>query len=69
MLRSRTLLGGIPTVPVQCLIPLKAKAYLDLKGRKDAGNTRVKGDDIRKHRNDVFALAQVLTPDDRYTLP
>ncbi|MDP6527016.1 MAG: hypothetical protein QGH15_22790, partial [Kiritimatiellia bacterium] len=57
------------TVPAQCLIPLKAKAHLDLKGRRDAGDRSVKGDDVRKHRNDVFALAQTLTPDDRYSLP
>ena len=63
------MIGGIPTVPVQCLIPLKAKAHLDLKARREAGDRRVKGDDIKKHRNDVFALAQTLVPEDRYSLP
>lgn len=69
VLSSRTTINGVPTVAVQCLILLKAKAYLDLKRRRDGGDQSVKGDDVRKHRNDVFALAQTLTPDDRYALP
>jgi hypothetical protein len=69
VLNSRIVIGGIPTVPAQCLIPLKAKAHLDLKARREAGDTRVRGDDIRKHRNDIFALAQTLAPEDRYSLP
>ncbi len=69
VLSSRIIIGGTPTVPVQCLIPLKVKAYLDLKARKEICDTRVRGADIRKHRNDVFALAQTLAPDDRYRLP
>lgn len=68
VVNSRITINGIPTVPVQCLIPLKAKAYLDLKARRDGGDMRVRGDDIRIHRNDVFALAQTLAPDDRFPL-
>ncbi len=69
VLSSRITINGIPTVPVQCLIPLKAKAHLDLKARRDGDDRRVRGADIRKHRNDVFALAQTIAPDDRYPLP
>jgi hypothetical protein len=69
VLSSRITINGVPTVPAQCLIPLKAKAHLDLKARRDGGDTRVRGGDIRKHRNDVFVLAQTLAPDDRYPLP
>jgi len=69
LLASKIVIDGIPTVPVQCLIPLKAKAHLDLKARKATGDESVKGNDVKKHRNDVFALAQTLAPSDRYVLP
>jgi len=53
---SRTEVSGVPIIPASCLIPLKARAWLDLTTRRDAGKSKVKGDDIRKHRNDVFRL-------------
>ncbi len=66
---SRVVINGIPIVSANCLIPLKARAWLDLTARRDAGDRHVKGDDIRKHRNDVFRLYQSLAPADRFTLP
>lgn len=59
---------GIPTVPPEIIIPLKAKAWLDLTKRRDAGE-KVNRHDIRKHRNDVFRLFQVVEPDERVVLP
>lgn len=60
ILATRFDAGGIPMVGVEGLIPMKAKAYLDLqKHRLDGGN--VDDDDIRKHRNDIFRLALTLT--------
>ncbi len=53
----------------KCLIPLKARAYLDLKKRKEAGAQNVKGTDIKKHRNDVFRLYLSLKPEDSFDLP
>jgi hypothetical protein len=50
---------GIPMVGVAGLIPLKARAWLDLQKRKADGAV-VDEDDIRKHRNDVFRLALTL---------
>lgn len=50
------------------LIPLKASAWLDLTARKTAGE-QVDGRDIRKHLNDVFRLAQLLTADQQIALP
>ena len=47
---------GASVIPGGCLIPLKAKAWLDLSNRRDAGDTNVKSSDVRKHRNDVFSL-------------
>ena len=50
------------------LICLKAKAFLDLSERNEAGE-KVDSRDIRKHRNDVFRLAATLKEDDRIELP
>ncbi|KRB11149.1 hypothetical protein [Lysobacter sp. Root690] len=50
------------------LIPLKASAWLDLSAREAAGEP-VDGRDIRKHLNDVFRLAQLLSGDQQIVLP
>ena len=42
------------------LIPLKAKAWLDLSQRKANGDQKVDSRDIDKHRTDVFRLAATL---------
>ena len=65
---SRIMINGVPTVPVQCLIPLKARAYLDLLARK-AGGEQIDRSKITKHRNDVFRLYRTLVPDARFVLP
>jgi hypothetical protein len=41
------------------LIPLKARAHLDLAERAGKGEP-VKGDDLAKHRTDVFRIAGTL---------
>jgi len=69
VVQTRILVNGVPIIPAQCLIPLKARAWLDLTARKNAGTANVKGDDIRKHRNDVFRLYRSLAPADRFVLP
>lgn len=66
---SRALVDGIPVVPAQGLIPLKARAWLDLTARQAAGDRHVKTSDVRKHRADVFRLYRSLRPADRFTLP
>jgi hypothetical protein len=53
---------GLPIVMPVYLIPLKAKAWLDLTERREAGNA-VDDKDIRKRRNDVFRLYQAITLD------
>ncbi len=50
------------------LIPLKARAWLDLTARQSRGG-EVKEDDIKKHRNDVFRLAVTLPGDPGSPLP
>lgn len=68
LLDSQILIDGIPTVPARCLIPMKARAHLDLAARKAAGE-KVRGDDVKKHRYDVFRLYLALAPADRFPLP
>lgn len=59
--------GRIPVQDVTILdavhlIPFKAKAWLDLSDRKKAGEP-VDSRDIKKHKNDIFRLAQLLSHD------
>jgi len=60
--KGRQLLRGVPIVDPKHIIPLKARAWLDLQARKAAGNA-IDSKNIRKHRNDVFRLFPVLTPE------
>jgi len=53
---------GIPFATAAALIPLKAKAWLDLSNRKQAGEA-IDAKDIAKHRADVFRLAATLPGD------
>jgi len=50
------------------LIPLKARAWLDLTARKASGD-EVAENDIRKHRNDVFRLSVTLPGNTSAALP
>lgn len=60
--------GSISFLSPQYLIPLKAKAFLDLSERKSSGDS-IDLKDVNKHRNDVFRLYQLLTPDQKVELP
>ena len=59
---------GVKIVDETLLIPFKARAVLDLTARSEKG-ANVHRKDIRKHRNDVFRLAQLLPEDARVSLP
>src|SRR5690606_19657656 len=65
---KKRMLSGVPVVSDHCLIPLKARAWLDLRERKARGED-VDGKNITKHRNDILRLAQLLTPQTRIELP
>lgn len=65
---GRREIKGVPVVGPEHLIPLKAKAWLDLRARADAGD-RIDRRTITKHRNDVFRLFQVIAPDARPNPP
>lgn len=50
------------------IIPFKAKAWLDLTERRTAGE-HIDNKNIRKHKNNVFRLTELLNPTIRITLP
>lgn len=64
---GRTDVGGISVVRPEYLIPLKARAWLDLTARREFGEA-VDARDIRKQRNDVFRLYRVISPQSRVSL-
>ncbi len=68
LLEGRVELDGVPLVGAAHLIPMKARAWLDLSTRATEG-AKVDSADIRKHRNDVFRLLQLIVPNDRFVLP
>ncbi len=59
--QGRVQLSGVTILDAPYLIPFKAKAWLDLSDRKTAGE-QVDSKNIRKHKNDVFRLTELLVP-------
>lgn len=55
-----TVIDGIQTLNYTHIIPFKAKAWLDLKERRNNGES-VDKKNIDKHKRDVFRLSQLLT--------
>lgn len=60
---------GIRVLKPEFIVPFKARAYLDLVKRKEEGDNTVKGDDIKKHRLDVFRMYNLLVLDQPILLP
>lgn len=61
-------LDGVQAINQDALIVLKIKAYLNNLARREAGQ-RVQSDDIDKHKRDVYRMAYLLTPEDRFVTP
>lgn len=59
---GRRVVDGLSFVGPEQLIPLKARAWLDLSDRRALGEA-IDGKSIKKHRNDVFRLYRILDPD------
>lgn len=55
-------------VRAEHLIPLKARAWIDLSARKSVGES-VSSTDVKKHRNDVFRLLTIVDPEYVVTPP
>jgi hypothetical protein len=62
VLNGKKEIDGLPVVGPEHLIPLKARAWLDLEKRRVNGEA-VSSSDIRKHRNDVFRLFGLIRPE------
>lgn len=62
------LINGIQTLDHIHIIPFKAKAWLDLKERRDNGE-QVDNKNILKHKRDVFRLSQIISEADKVKLP
>lgn len=67
VLDGRRTAAGLVLLDAEHLIPMKAKAWLDLTARREDGDG-VDADDIKKHRNDVIRLWQLLPADARVQL-
>ena len=52
-------MDGVTVLDTPYLIPFKAKAWMGLSDRKAAGG-QVDSRNIRKHKNDVFRLTELL---------
>jgi hypothetical protein len=59
---------GLPMVGAPQLIALKARAWLDLTEREKNGE-KIDSKTIKKHKNDVFRLYQILDPDNDPAAP
>jgi hypothetical protein len=65
---GRHVVDGLSCLNAEGIIPLKAKAYLDLSARKATGE-RVDSSNIKKHKLDVFRLSVLLAETTRISLP
>ena len=59
LLNGKEVRNGLSVLRPEYIILFKAKAYLDLKKRKDSGE-RVDSSDIKKHKKDVLRIASEL---------
>lgn len=67
MIRGRKVVDGVGTLGAEHLIPFKMRAWLDLCRRKSEGE-HVNSADIKKHKNDVFRLMNIINPDEAVTV-
>ena len=65
---GRRLVDGLPVLGAEYMILFKARAWLDLSRRQEAGE-QIDDKDIRKHMNDVFRLYQIISLETRVNLP
>lgn len=68
VMARRTVIHGLAVIKADALIPLKARAFVDLTERKARGET-VDSKNIKKHKNDILRLFAVLERDQIITLP
>lgn len=59
---------GLSVLAPEYIVPLKARAWIDLTERRERDED-VTRDDIKKHRNDIVRLSQLIPPAERIELP
>ncbi len=57
--KNKIIISELSVIGPEILIPLKARAWLDLTERKNNGE-KIDSRDIRKHKNDIFRLFLLL---------
>ncbi len=60
---------GVAILDEVHLIPLKAKAWVDLSEKKAINPDAVDGKDIKKHKNDIYRLSTLLTAETQLSVP
>ena len=65
---GRIIIDGISVLKAAYLIPFKAKAWIDLTYRKSIGE-HVDSKNIKKHKNDVFRLTELIDPTEKINTP
>ena len=68
LLAGRGVIDGISILKPTYLIPFKAKAWLDLKVKKENGQN-VDSRDIRKHKNDILRITGSMVLEEQVVLP
>jgi len=68
LLTGKAVISDVAVLPITHLILFKAKAWLDLTGRKASGQ-QIQESDIRKHKNDVARLTVLLTGNETCIVP
>ncbi len=68
LLAGRTEVDGVSILDAEHIIPLKMKAWLDLKEKKAQG-IHVNSRDIKKHRLDIFRLFPLVRTDLQLIVP
>ena len=61
-------LNGVTILDAPYIIPFKMKAWLDLTNRRLKGE-RIDSKNIKKHKNDIFRLSELLSPATKITAP
>ncbi len=68
LLKGRTVIDGLSVLRPEYLILFKAKAYLDLKAKREAGET-VHSSEYKKHKKDILRIIVELVVEKPIVLP
>lgn len=66
--QGKVTVDGVTVLDAAYLIPFKAKAWMDLTDRKALGE-HVDSKNIKKHKNDVFRLTELIDPTVKIAAP